>query len=520
MSKSIIPGTLPVSVPKFDERHYLNVNGKAKDAIASVGAGNALEHYLRYGIDENRYSLIRREATTLAGSADRFLVSESGFCLVVGWLADEGCDPPRFRLIGGEFSVELPIATIFRYARKDVEDSVKGGAYDYGFVAFGQSPSKSLLKQSLLFQVTSVAGSFQAKITPELVSNKRLMDTLLQKVATAEAHAGKEIVLNSFLTGPAGASLVELFRAYVASATSSPYIERFRPRKVSRSFVTVLFGSTEPIKLQPLLFNSGRVDFGEWIYVCNSPEDASVVLSYARLMSDLYDVMITVIVMGDNAGFGAANNVAIEHAAGDRIFLINPDVHLFPAYAENLQQVLATEDLGSNLWGGLLFYNEHILMHSGMYITRDSFVRRNSLNRIDGPAAAPPHCQLLRVEHFDKCVPFDESDWQKPKQVTAVSGALMAFKKANFEKIGGFSTQYVYGHYEDADLSLRWAKSIGPVTVHPHIRLIHLEGQGSKARGEEYRGAAIANRHFFTAQFGKLFGDERPKLSRSAAAAS
>jgi hypothetical protein len=31
---------------------------------------------------------------------------------------------------------------------------------------------------------------------------------------------------------------------------------------------------------------------------------------------------------------------------------------------------------------------------------------------------------------------------------------------------------------------------------------VHLEGQGSRARGEEYRGAAISNRYFFTAAHG------------------
>ena len=110
-------------------------------------------------------------------------------------------------------------------------------------------------------------------------------------------------------------------------------------------------------------------------------------------------------------------------------------------------------------------------------------------------------------------MPFDEREWQNPKIVPAVSGALMAFEKTCFEKIGGFSTQYVYGHYEDADLSLRWAENIGPVAVHPQIRLIHLEGQGSKVRGEEFRGAAIANRYFFSAQFGELFAEDRAEAS-------
>src|SRR5262245_11460076 len=146
--------SLPVSIPKFDEQSYLESNPDVQDAINAGGVESAFDHYLRFGIDQSRGSRIRRESTTLEGSFDRFLVSESGFCLVQGWLADEGCDLPRFRLTGGDFNVEFPVDSIFRCARPDVEAKVKQGAYDYGVVAFGHSPSKSLLKQSLLFQVT------------------------------------------------------------------------------------------------------------------------------------------------------------------------------------------------------------------------------------------------------------------------------------------------------------------------------------------------------------------------------
>ncbi len=88
------------------------------------------------------------------------------------------------KLIGGDLTVELPRTACFRQARKDVEQHIREGAYDYGFVGFGQSPSKSLLKQPLLFQVASLTGTFQTKITPEIVSDKRLLNTLLQIIAT------------------------------------------------------------------------------------------------------------------------------------------------------------------------------------------------------------------------------------------------------------------------------------------------------------------------------------------------
>ena len=151
---------------------------------------------------------------------------------------------PRFRLVGSDFNIEFPNQNILRIARADVEQAIKPGAYDYGFVAFGRSPSRSLLKQSLLFQVSATAGSFQVKVTPEIVSDKRLMDTLLQTIATSEAHAGREIALDGFLSGPAGNALIELFQLHVGQTVANPYIERFRPRPVTHSIVTVLFGSS------------------------------------------------------------------------------------------------------------------------------------------------------------------------------------------------------------------------------------------------------------------------------------
>jgi GT2 family glycosyltransferase len=90
----------------------------------------------------------------------------------------------------------------------------------------------------------------------------------------------------------------------------------------------------------------------------------------------------------------------------------------------------------------------------------------------------------------------------------------MTFEKPRFEKLGGFSTRYIYGHYEDADLSLRWRHSVGAVALQPLIRLVHLEGQGSRARGEEFRGASIVNRYFFSFQHGDYFDQHLPKLSK------
>jgi GT2 family glycosyltransferase len=152
-----------------------------------------------------------------------------------------------------------------------------------------------------------------------------------------------------------------------------------------------------------------------------------------------------------------------------------------------------------------------------MYVTADTFVRRNSLNNLGDGSASAPATRLLRVEHYDKGVPFNADKWKSSKDVPAITGAVMAFERPEFEKLGGFSTRYIYGHYEDADLSLRWWDSVGVVALQPHIRLVHLEGQGSKTRGEEFRGASIVNRHFFSFQHGEYFDQHLPRLGKPAA---
>ena len=92
--------------------------------------------------------------------------------------------------------------------------------------------------------------------------------------------------------------------------------------------------------------------------------------------------------------------------------------------------------------------------------------------------------KLLRVEHFDKGVPFESSRWQRPKTVPAITGAVMAFRRSAFEKLGGFSTAQ-----QSMERTSSWQH----------------RGQGSRARGEQYRGAAIVNRHVFSLQHGNSF---------------
>ena len=75
------------------------------------------------------------------------------------------------------------------------------------------------------------------------------------------------------------------------------------------------------------------------------------------LVSDLYDLTMTVIVLPGNIGFGAANNLAVSQAASDAIYLINPDVYPVPGHAAALRAKPRAVSRSATLWGGLLFYD-------------------------------------------------------------------------------------------------------------------------------------------------------------------
>ncbi len=450
--------------------------------------------------DQDRASGPPRQPSQPTCGIDRCFVSESGYVLILGWMADEGRQPYRIKLAMDHMTIDVSPDSVLRHSRSDLEKTIREGAFDYGLIAFAKV-SSPILESSVSVRFESPAGDVLVERPLESLSERRILDSFLVVASMAQSHAGKEVSLGGFLRGPAGSTLSDLHRKHVAQASAGHHVQRFRQRPVARSFVTVLFGSTEAIALQPLLFKEQGIDFGEWIYVCNSPDDAGAALRLAQTMSDLYDLSIVVIIVSDNVGFGAANNIAVGHASSGSIYLVNPDVYPLPAHSAAVRDTLDQRALGDKLWGGLLFYDDDTLMHGGMFIEQDLCFGRHGMNRPAGPAASAPF-GLLRVEHFDKGVPFAETRWTRPRVVPAVTGALMAFDRRPFERVGGFSSDYIYGHYEDADLSLRWPRHNGPVVIDPRLRLAHLEGQGSRVRGEQYGAAALVNRYLFSLRHG------------------
>ena len=127
-------------------------------------------------------------------------------------------------------------------------------------------------------------------------------------------------------------------------------------------------------------------------------------------------------------------------------------------------------------------------MHGGMYFDID----RPVMTTRDSIVAT----RLIRVEHYGKGAPPDDPVFIRPRPVPAVTGAFISIERGWFERLGGFTEDYVFGHYEDADLCLK-SSALGFGPWLQDVRMWHLEGKGS-TRLAMHEGGSLVNRWLFS----------------------
>lgn len=169
-----------------------------------------------------------------------------------------------------------------------------------------------------------------------------------------------------------------------------------------------------------------------------------------------------------------------------------------PAWAARHTGIVEAGGPGSRLFGATLFYDDGSLMHGGMYLELDTGLAVRG-DRVETR-------RFARVEHYGKGAPPDTEAYLRPRPVPAVSGAFLSVERDWFERLGGFSEDYVLGHYEDADFCLRSLDAGVPAWVQD-VRLWHLEGRGS-VRWAVHEGANIVNRWLFSRRWAELISTD------------
>ena len=386
---------------------------------------------------------------------------------------------------------------VLRHQRPDIGELLRKSGCNCGFVIFDKLTADFRSKQELIFRITSPSFKYQTEITPEIVSDRRLLPLAVAAIGGCRSGVGWEADLSDFLAGPAGRNLKLLNEAVVTKSARPYYVERFGGNVAAPfTFITALGGSQDQLRFQPAEYRHCGIKVPEWIYVCTEPEHAEGLMRLAKLLSDMGEIPnLTLIVTDGAVPPGVAFNVAVEHATSDQINLVGPNLYPMSAHAKMLSDALLKRIAPGTIQGGLSFYDHATLMHAGIYFDREIFIRR--CNGMDEPnVPGNGHLALVRAEHIEKAMPFLAGRWSAPRRVPAIDGMFMRFNKADFEQVNGFCGDFISSYWADADLCLRWSEVVGTVEVNPGIRLLHLDPHGAPL--PETRAGWHIDRCFFS----------------------
>ena len=428
-------------------------------------------------------------------AVDSVVVARHAGIMVVGWTDDAATAIDCIRLNSGAWRLEFSDSGLVRVRRPDVEAALGGNiAHPFGFFSFVHAPDLVDMATSCTVEIWLKNGTFVTHYAPlRWVDAFELRNQVLSYLANPIFFGNRQLECVAILEQGLGKQILALNRVITSQLTAAPYVERFgtlrgKPRG---SIIVCLYGKSEFMTLQNCLF-AGRpgIEDYEFIYVLNSPELAENLLREAQASTITYGLPQTVVVLPGNAGFGAANNAAVTTSRSSRILNVNPDVFPYDtswaAHHTALLDERPSEE--TRLFGAALYYDDGSLMHGGMYFEMDT--------GISVRAGTIQQERVVRTEHYGKGAPAWAGQFVRPRPVPAVTGAFISSDRAWYEALGGFTEDYVFGHYEDADLCLKSLQRGTPSWLQ-NLRLWHLEGKGA-TRLPPHEGGSLVNRWLFS----------------------
>lgn len=196
----------------------------------------------------------------------------------------------------------------------------------------------------------------------------------------------------------------------------------------------------------------------EIVYVNDDPAYGLDLKILLEGYSTLLDVDICLLLLAQNGGYSLANNLAVKAANGDILVLMNSDI--VPEASGWLEGLLERlENLPKySVIGPKLLYADDTLQHAGMY-----FLRHFS--------------GFWQNMHYYKGYGRDFPPANEERSVGAVTGACLVTRKSDFLDVGGFSTEFVIGDYEDSDLCFKLRQKGGVCLYAANVALYHFERQ-------------------------------------------
>lgn len=262
--------------------------------------------------------------------------------------------------------------------------------------------------------------------------------------------------------------LVERQRASGATPAALNVVCGALPESPRVSVIIPMYGRFDLLEPQLLKFSQDpwMREHAELIYVVDDPELVDTMRTSAPGLAGLYGQGFRWLWGGRNRGFSGANNLGVAHARADRLLFLNSDV--FPRHAGWLPALLEVLEAHPDVQavGPRLLFADGSLQHAGM-----RFAHREDLG-----IWINLHPWRGLSPELDPAVGLTE--------VPAVTGACLAMRRADFDRVGGWDDGYLIGDFEDSDLCMSLRAQGGRIAYLPELSLTHLERQSLRSLGD------------------------------------
>ncbi|HEY0306612.1 MAG TPA: glycosyltransferase family 2 protein [Acidobacteriaceae bacterium] len=173
-----------------------------------------------------------------------------------------------------------------------------------------------------------------------------------------------------------------------------------------------------------------------------------------------------------NLGFAAANNLAIRHARGRYLVLLNSDAFLQPG-----SLLLAAQHMDATPAAGL--GGARLIGEDGAWqpSARSFPSPVHEMLMLTGLAAKYPHSRFFG--HNDRTW----ADPMQPAQADWVPGAFSIIRRSVLDEVGLFDENF-FLYYEEVDLCLRIRAAGHQIWYWPDIAVVHIGGESSRQMGD------------------------------------
>lgn len=397
-------------------------------------------------------------ARPFGASLELALWDHGGGVFLRGWLRDPLALITGLALRSEYGSMPLPLARLGRFARPDLAkryaDAPHGGAGSRpGFALHLPEGGLRPAAQWSMRVELSTGDAVTLIAPPGLLDPQRAREAVLGAISPAD--------ITPQLFEDCIAPAVARMHAAAMAARLEPELVRIGP-PVSDPIVTIvvpLYRNLRFLKHQLTAFARDRsLRDAELIYVLDSPEQRAEVEHLLRGVAGVTGQAVLLVVQAANYGYASACNAGAALARAPVLLLLNSDV--LPAERGWLPPLVAALARKRRLVavGPKLLFEDGSLQHAGLFFERG------------------PNDEWFN-NHYYKGFPRHHAAANETRLVPGITGAAFCVRRDAFAAVGGFTTDYVIGDFEDSDLCLKLRAAGGEVAYVARSELYHFERQ-------------------------------------------